>query len=134
LQAPDHAAPAAVQERAEADEGGRGGAGELDAFGWGSIVLGGPLDPGDEWERRLAVGAQIACRLRGAVRQQLGAPLAGLKSWEHGSRERLRVSLTDRQERLLGAGAHAGHVRGTCGPSAIPPPRITGCHGTVTQL
>jgi len=87
----DHAAPAAAQERAEADEGGRGGAGELDAFGWGSIVLGGPLDPGDEWERRLAVGAQIACRLRGAVRQQLGAPLAGMKSWEHGLKECRRV-------------------------------------------
>ena len=63
-----------AQERAEADGGAPGGGGDAgDAFGWGSIVLGGPLDAGCEWERRLAVGAQIACRLRGAVRQQLGA-------------------------------------------------------------
>ena len=62
------------QERSEADGGAPGGGDDAgDAFGWGSIVLGGPLDPGCEWERRLAVGAQIACRLRGAVRRELGA-------------------------------------------------------------
>ena len=41
-------------------------------FGWGSIVLGGQLQD-NEFERRLAVGAAIGCRLRGAVREQLGA-------------------------------------------------------------
>ncbi|KAK9827976.1 hypothetical protein WJX81_003639 [Elliptochloris bilobata] len=61
-----------LQERADADDSAPGACGTGDAFGWGSIVLGGPLDPGCEWERRLAVGAQVACRLRGAVRQQLG--------------------------------------------------------------
>ncbi len=41
------------------------------AFSWGSIVEGGPLQD-NEFERRLAIGANIACRLRGAVREQLG--------------------------------------------------------------
>ena len=71
------------QERAAADD--CGGAGEaaaeardaeagnaVDAFAWGGIVLGGPLDVGSEFERRLSVGAAIACRLRGAIREQLG--------------------------------------------------------------
>ena len=49
------------------------GAAPMDAFAWGSIVLGGPLDVGSEFERRLSVGAAIACRLRGAIRDQLGA-------------------------------------------------------------
>ena len=40
-------------------------------FSWGSIVEGGPLQD-NEFERRLAAGANIACRLRGAVREQLG--------------------------------------------------------------
>ena len=43
-----------------------------DAFAWGSVVPGGPLDPGSEFDVRLACGAGIACRLRGAVRDQLG--------------------------------------------------------------
>ena len=43
-----------------------------DAFSWGSVVLGeGPLDPGSEFDVRLACGAGIACRLRGAIQQQL---------------------------------------------------------------
>jgi hypothetical protein len=50
------------------------GASPMDAFAWGSIVLGGPLDVSSEFERRLSVGAAIACRLRGAIRDQLGAP------------------------------------------------------------
>ncbi len=74
-----------VQERAQADscknpeaaEGGvhdwEAGGSPVDAFAWGSIVLGGgPLDVGSEFERRLSIGANIACRLRGAVREQLG--------------------------------------------------------------
>ncbi|KAI7843160.1 hypothetical protein COHA_003144 [Chlorella ohadii] len=51
----------------------RTGAGSaVDAFGWNSIVIGGPLDPASEVERRLAAGAGIACRLRGALREQMG--------------------------------------------------------------
>ncbi|GAB4815874.1 hypothetical protein N2152v2_002920 [Parachlorella kessleri] len=44
----------------------------VDAFAWGSIVVGGPLDVGSEFERRLAKGAEIACRLRGALLSELG--------------------------------------------------------------
>jgi hypothetical protein len=47
----------------------------VDAFAWGSIVVGGPLDVASEFERRLAVGAGIACRLRGALLRELGAVL-----------------------------------------------------------
>ncbi|CAL8471021.1 g10563 [Coccomyxa elongata] len=74
-----------LRERAQADscknpEAGEGGAHDweaggspVDAFAWGSIVLGGgPLDVGSEFERRLSIGANIACRLRGAIREQLG--------------------------------------------------------------
>lgn len=43
-----------------------------DAFSWGSVVPGGPLDPGSEFDVRLACGAGIACRLRGAIRDELG--------------------------------------------------------------
>ena len=77
-----------VQERAQADscknpesaEGGahdwEAGGSPVDAFAWGSIVLGGgPLDVGSEFERRLSIGANIACRLRGAIREQLGGSL-----------------------------------------------------------
>jgi len=46
-------------------------AGAGSTFSWGSIVEGGPLQD-NEFERRLALGANIACRLRGAVREQLG--------------------------------------------------------------
>eukprot|EP00891_Asterochloris_glomerata_P006033 jgi/Astpho2/6033/Aster-x1345 len=44
----------------------------LDNFAWGSVVPEGPLQLDSEFERRLATGACIACRLRGAVRQELG--------------------------------------------------------------
>lgn len=37
-------------------------------------MVNGPLRTDSEFERRLSVGAMIACRLRGAVREQLGAP------------------------------------------------------------
>ncbi len=47
---------------------------ELDVsstFAWGSIVVGsGRLDPGKEFDRRLSVGAEIACRIRGALLEQ----------------------------------------------------------------
>jgi nucleotidyltransferase/DNA polymerase involved in DNA repair len=57
----------------ETGNAGRGRAGVEDAFAWGSIVLGDmPLDPGSEFDRRLATGAGIACRLRAAIRQELG--------------------------------------------------------------
>lgn len=45
----------------------------VDSFAWGSIVLGGgPLAVHNEFDRRLAVGACIACRLRGTVFDKLG--------------------------------------------------------------
>lgn len=44
----------------------------IDAFAWGSIVEGGPLDTESELDRRLSVGASISCRVRGAIREQLG--------------------------------------------------------------
>jgi len=43
-----------------------------DAFSWGSIVPSGPLDPGSEFDVRLACGAGIACRLRGTILDKLG--------------------------------------------------------------
>ena len=49
----------------------------VDAFAWGSVVVGGPLDIGSEFERRLAAGAGIACRLRGAIARELGARSMG---------------------------------------------------------
>jgi nucleotidyltransferase/DNA polymerase involved in DNA repair len=49
------------------------GAGPAAAFAWGSVVMGGAaLDPGSEFDRRLAAGAGVACRLRGAVHSELG--------------------------------------------------------------
>ena len=67
------------QERAVAEAGSsarkpglRDGTEGLQGFAWGSVVVGGPLDEGSEFDRRLACGAAIACRLRGAVREQLG--------------------------------------------------------------
>ena len=45
--------------------------GAAPTFSWGSIVEGGPLQD-NEFERRLAAGANVACRLRGAVREKLG--------------------------------------------------------------
>eukprot|EP00884_Botryococcus_braunii_P006782 jgi/Botrbrau1/16104/Bobra.7_2s0069.1 len=59
----------------------RGAAGITDealaGFSFNSVVLEGPLDIGSEFERRLAVGAGLACRLRGAVFQQLGYTMSG---------------------------------------------------------
>jgi hypothetical protein len=57
-----------LQERAAAESS----AGPVEGFSYGSIVLEGPLDVGSEFERRLAIGAGIACRLRGAVREHIG--------------------------------------------------------------
>lgn len=57
------------QEREEAAAGEHAA---VDAFAWGSIVEGGPLDTDSEYDRRLSAGAAIACRLRGAVREKLG--------------------------------------------------------------
>ena len=53
----------------------------VEGFAWGSVVVGGqPLDVSNEFDRRLAEGCAIACRLRGGVKQQLGAPAcAGLR-------------------------------------------------------
>ena len=55
----------------------------VDSFAWGSIVLGGgPLAIDNEFDRRLAVGAAIACRLRGAVFEKLGVwPLCVYIFW-----------------------------------------------------
>jgi nucleotidyltransferase/DNA polymerase involved in DNA repair len=42
------------------------------AFAWGSVVMGpDPLDPGSAFDRRLAAGAGLACRLRGAIHSEL---------------------------------------------------------------
>ena len=82
-----------LQERASADgcrglleqEGGPHDAGgsPLDAFAWGSIVLGNRLDISSEFDRRLSIGASIACRLRGAIRKELGNASAPgvLRGW-----------------------------------------------------
>lgn len=84
-----------MQERAAADhcrgigdqEGGACDAGgsPIDAFAWGSIVLGKQLDISSEFDRRLSIGASIACRLRGAIRKQLGdICISGmLRRWHH---------------------------------------------------
>lgn len=60
-----------VQER---DDGAVSEHARSDAFAWGSIVEGGPLDTESEYDRRLSVGAATACRVRGAVRDKLGQP------------------------------------------------------------
>ena len=84
-----------LQERAAADncrglneqEGGAHDAGgsPIDAFAWGSIVLGKQLDISSEFDRRLSIGASIACRLRGAIRKQLGecSTPGMLRGWHH---------------------------------------------------
>ena len=60
----------------------RDGTEGLHSFAWGSVVVGGPLDEGSEVDQRLACGAAIACRLRGAVREQLGTrPRTTRMSW-----------------------------------------------------
>lgn len=45
----------------------------LDSPECGNHVIGGSLDLDSEFERRLAVGAQLACRLRTAVKEKLGS-------------------------------------------------------------
>ena len=47
----------------------------LDSSTCGNHVVGGALDLGSEFERRLAVGAQVACQLRAAVNDKLGDSL-----------------------------------------------------------
>ncbi|KAL0047265.1 hypothetical protein WJX82_011225 [Trebouxia sp. C0006] len=44
----------------------------LESPGCGNHVIGGALDLGSEFERRLAVGSQLACQLRAAVKDKLG--------------------------------------------------------------
>ena len=44
----------------------------LESSGCGNHVIGGVLDLGSEFERRLAVGGQLACQLRTAVKDKLG--------------------------------------------------------------
>lgn len=44
----------------------------LESLECGNHVIGGILDVGSEFERRLAVGAQLACQLRTAVKDKLG--------------------------------------------------------------
>jgi DNA polymerase eta len=63
----DDAAGSAA-DGADADGGGAAAA----AFAWGSVVPGGPLDPRRPGDRRLAAGAALACRLRGALERELG--------------------------------------------------------------
>lgn len=51
------------------------------AFAWGSVVLSGPLDEESEFDRRLACGAKIACRLRGSILSELAfTSSAGISS------------------------------------------------------
>ena len=57
----------------------------LDNFAWGSVVPEGPLQLDSEFERRLATGACIACRLRGAVRQELGGRAMTCVGWDEGA-------------------------------------------------
>ncbi len=59
--------------RSAAPPNGGGPPGATAGFWWGGVVIDGPLRVDCEFERRLSVGAMIACRLRGAVREQLGA-------------------------------------------------------------
>ena len=52
--------------------------GAASAFAWGAVVMGCPLDPGSEFDRRLAAAAGIACRVRGAILRELcERPLEG---------------------------------------------------------
>ena len=45
-------------------------------------MIGGALDLGSEFERRLAVGSQLACQLRAAVKDKLGKLLHSVS--QHG--------------------------------------------------
>lgn len=44
----------------------------MDSPDCGNHIIGGSLDFDSEFERRLAVGAQLACHLRAAVKEKLG--------------------------------------------------------------
>ena len=59
----------------QAQSGAGASSSGVDAFAWGSVVVGGPLDVASEFERRLAAGAGIACRLRGALLREMGERL-----------------------------------------------------------
>ena len=78
-------------------------------FSWGSIVEGGPLQD-NEFERRLAVGANIACRLRGAVREQLG-----------GCRQAVRVSMHCHEHLVPGSILPISHTSPSWTMSSNPP-------------
>ena len=54
----------------------------LESPGCGNHVIGGVLDLGSEFERRLAVGGQLACQLRAAVKDKLGKLLHSVS--QHG--------------------------------------------------
>ena len=76
----------------EASEGWQ--AQSVDAFAWGSIVLGGqPLAVGNEFDRRLSVGAAICCRLRGAVIEKLGEQQSSIACCWLASIRRQQLSL-----------------------------------------
>jgi DNA polymerase eta len=64
----DGGAAGGADDGADAD----GGAAAAAAFAWGSVVPGGPLDPRRPGDRRLAAGAALAARLRGALLGELG--------------------------------------------------------------
>jgi len=49
----------------------------------GNHVIGGALDLGSEFERRLAVGGQLACQLRTAVKDKLGELLHSVSQHDH---------------------------------------------------
>ncbi|CAG9463583.1 unnamed protein product [Pedinophyceae sp. YPF-701] len=65
----------AVEREIKAREGAGGGDGTdgLDGFSWGSLIAGGgTLDPSKAFDLRLAAGAAVVCRVRGAVAKKLG--------------------------------------------------------------
>ena len=104
----------------------------VDAFAWGSVVVGGPLDIGSEFERRLAAGAGIACRLRGAIARELGARSMGACT--------LPSSLPAHTPARLPAAAAAAAVQPGAAshlspphPTLTPPPPLLALH-THTEL
>ena len=52
----------------------------LDSPECGNHIIGGSLDLDSEFERRLSVGAQLACHFRAQVKQKLGAQQQGTTS------------------------------------------------------
>lgn len=71
LHAQDEGAGPAGQHHGAGGADAPAGLKAAETFVWGSIVMGPPLDPGSEFDRRLACGAGIACRLRGAILEEL---------------------------------------------------------------